>query len=99
MLRNERTMIRPGPVLAGVDDLTSNHRSGSNTDLITRTLTARSSGATVLLSHTPWNADRATKAGTGLMLCDHTHVGRSGPSGISSRVSTRCLRAGMTWTA
>jgi predicted MPP superfamily phosphohydrolase len=81
VLRNERAMIRPGLVLAGVDDLTSNHRSGSNTDLITRALTARSSGATVLLSHTPWNADRAAKAGTGLMLCGHTHGGQIWPFG------------------
>jgi predicted MPP superfamily phosphohydrolase len=81
VLRNERAMVRPGLVLAGVDDLTSNHRSGSNIDLITGTLIAQSSGATVLLSHTPWNADRAAKAGAGLMLCDHTHGGQIWPFG------------------
>ena len=81
VLRNEKAMIRPGLVLAGVDDLTSNHRSGANIDLITRTLAARSSGATILLSHTPWNADLAAKEGAGLMLCGHTHGGQIWPFG------------------
>ncbi len=73
VLRNEKAMIRPGLVLAGVDDLTSNRRSGANIDLITRTLASRSPGVTILLSHTPWNADLAAKEGAGLMLCGHTH--------------------------
>lgn len=81
VLRNESAMIRPGLVLAGVEDLTSHHRSGSKTDLITRTLAARPSGATVLLSHTPWNAEIAAKAGAGLMLCGHTHGGQIWPFG------------------
>src|SRR5512143_502340 len=81
VLRNEKAIVRQGLVLAGVDDLTSNHRSGSNTDLITRTLTAQSSSATVLLSHTPRNADRAAKAKAGLMLCGHTHGGQIWPFG------------------
>ena len=81
VLRNEKVMVRPGLVLSGVDDLTSNHRSDSNTDIITRTLAAHSTGATVLLSHTPWNADRAAKAGAGLMLCGHTHGGQIWPFG------------------
>jgi predicted MPP superfamily phosphohydrolase len=81
VLRNEKAMIRPGLVLAGVDDLTSNHRSGAKIDLITRTLASRSSGATILLSHTPWNADLAAKEGAGLMLCGHTHGGQLWPFG------------------
>ena len=81
VLRNERAVVRPGLVLAGVDDLTSNHRSGVNADLIAGTLPARSSGATVLLSHTPWNAGQAAKAGAGLMLCGHTHGGQIWPFG------------------
>jgi uncharacterized protein len=81
VLRNEKAMIRPGLMLAGVDDLTSNHRSGSNVDFITRALASPSSGATVLLSHTPWSADLAAKAGAGLMLCGHTHGGQIWPFG------------------
>lgn len=81
VLRNEKVMVRQGLMLAGVDDLTSNHRLGSNTDLINRTLAAQSSGATILLSHTPWSADLAAKAGAGLMLCGHTHGGQIWPFG------------------
>lgn len=81
VLRNERTTIRPGLVLAGVDDLTSNYRSGSDSDLVTRTLATPSTGATILLSHTPWKADRAAKAGADLMLCGHTHGGQLWPFG------------------
>lgn len=81
VLRNEKAMIRPGLVLAGVDDLTSNRRSGTNIDLITRTLASRSPGVTILLSHTPWNADLAAREGAGLMLCGHTHGGQIWPFG------------------
>ena len=81
VLRNARIMLRPGLALSGVDDLTSNHRIGSNTDLIGRTLAAHSAGATVLLSHTPWSAEQAAKAGAGLMLCGHTHGGQIWPFG------------------
>jgi predicted MPP superfamily phosphohydrolase len=85
VLRNERAMVRQGLALAGVDDQTSNRRSGSNTDLITKTLAAQSSSATVLLSHTPWNADRAAKAKAGLMICGHTHGGQIWPFGYLVR--------------
>ena len=79
VLRNERITIRPGLMLAGVDDLTSHHRSGLNTDLVTKALAVPSNGATILLSHTPWSADGAAKAGAGLMLCGHTHGGQIWP--------------------
>ncbi len=81
VLRNEKAVIRPGLVLAGVDDLTSNHRSGASTDLIARTLAVQPFGATILLSHTPWNADLAAKEGAALMLCGHTHGGQIWPFG------------------
>jgi uncharacterized protein len=81
VLRNEKAVIRPGLALAGVDDLTYNRRMGSKVDLITRTLARPLSGATVLLSHTPWHADLAAKAGAGLMLCGHTHGGQVWPFG------------------
>jgi len=80
VLRNESVKVRPGLALAGVDDLTSNHNAGSNADLVAGTL-ASSSGATILLSHTPWNAGMAAKAGAGLMLCGHTHGGQIWPFG------------------
>jgi predicted MPP superfamily phosphohydrolase len=35
----------------------------------------------VLLSHTPWQADRAARAGAELMLSGHTHGGQIWPFG------------------
>jgi predicted MPP superfamily phosphohydrolase len=86
VLRNEKAVILPGLVLAGVDDLTFNRRMGSKVDLITRALAKPLSGATVLLSHTPWHADLAAKAGAGLMLCGHTHGGQVWPFGYFVRI-------------
>jgi len=85
VLRNERVAVRPGLMLAGVDDLTAHHRSGLNTDLVMKTLAMPPAGATVLLSHTPWSADQAAKAGAGLMLCGHTHGGQIWPFGYIVR--------------
>jgi len=85
VLRNETVTVRPGLMLAGVDDLTAHRRSGLNTDLMTKTLAVPSAGATVLLSHTPWSADHAAKAGAGLMLCGHTHGGQIWPFGYIVR--------------
>jgi len=85
VLRNQIVTARPGLMLAGVDDLTAHRRSGLNTDLVTKTLAVPSAGATVLLSHTPWNADSAANAGAGLMLCGHTHGGQIWPFGYIVR--------------
>ncbi len=85
LLRNEKVMVLSGLVLAGVDDLTFNRRIGSKVDLVTRALASPSSGATILLSHTPWHADRAASAGAGLMLCGHTHGGQVWPFGYFVR--------------
>ncbi|MBP7297444.1 MAG: metallophosphoesterase, partial [Acidobacteria bacterium] len=41
----------------------------------------RPPGATILLSHTPWEAERAASAGVGLMLSGHTHGGQIWPFG------------------
>lgn len=81
VLNNAWTEVRPGLVLAGVEDLTANHRSGQGGDPISRALTGRPPGATVLLSHTPWQADKAASAGAGLMLSGHTHGGQIWPFG------------------
>ena len=85
VLRNEKAEVRPGLKLAGVDDLTANRRSGLNADLVTRALAKPTKGATILLSHTPWSADLAAKAGAGLMLCGHTHGGQIWPFGYFVR--------------
>jgi predicted MPP superfamily phosphohydrolase len=81
VLNNSWTEVRPGLVLAGVDDLTANHRSGLGGDPISKALTGRPVGATILLSHTPWQAEKAAGAGAGLMLSGHTHGGQIWPFG------------------
>jgi len=79
LLRNSWAEVRPGLVLAGVDDLTARRRNGQVGDPISQALADRPPGAAILLSHTPWEAERAAKAGVGLMLCGHTHGGQIWP--------------------
>jgi len=78
LLRNRWTQVRPGLILAGVDDLTANRRSGGG-DLVEEALASRPPGATVFLSHTPWEAEKAADLGVGLMLSGHTHGGQIWP--------------------
>jgi len=79
LLSNGWAEVRPGFVLAGVDDLTARRRNGQGGDPISQALVGRPHGATILLSHTPWQAERVAKAGAGLMLCGHTHGGQIWP--------------------
>ena len=79
LLRNTWTEVRPGLVLAGVDDLTSRRRRGLSGDTIAQTLAGASSGAVIFLSHTPWEAEQAAKLGVDLMLSGHTHGGQIWP--------------------
>jgi uncharacterized protein len=81
VLSNSWAEVRPSFVLAGVDDLTANHRSGQGGDPISKALTGRPLGTTVLLSHTPWHADKIASNGVGLMLSGHTHGGQIWPFG------------------
>jgi predicted MPP superfamily phosphohydrolase len=86
VLHNRWTVVRPGLVLAGIDDLTTWHRDGRVGDPVTQTLSARPPGATILLSHTPWEADEAARMGVELMLCGHTHSGQIWPFGYLVRL-------------
>jgi Predicted phosphohydrolases len=81
LLHNRWVEVRPGFVVAGVDDLTAFRWNGQGGDLVAQTLADRPQGATVLLSHTPWLLDKAASAGVGLMLCGHTHGGQIWPFG------------------
>ena len=81
LLSNRHAEVRPGLILAGVDDLTAIYRSGQSGDNISEVLAGRPPGATILLSHTPWQSDEAAKDGIGLMLCGHTHGGQIWPFG------------------
>jgi hypothetical protein len=93
LLRNNWTEVRPGLVLSGVDDLTSRRRKGQGGDPISQALVDRPPGATILLSHTPWQAERAAKAGVGLMLSGydgyrmqrHGHMGTAHETLASQR--------------
>ena len=79
LLRNKWIEVSPGFILAGVDDLTTNHRRKQVDDPISKALAGRPSGATIFLSHSPWYAEEIAKSGVKLMLCGHTHGGQIWP--------------------
>ena len=81
VLNNSWAEVRPGLIFAGVDDLTTNHRSGQGVDSISRALADRPPGAAILLSHTPWHAEKIAGKSVGLMLSGHTHGGQIWPFG------------------
>lgn len=85
VLNNKWVEVRPGLVLAGVEDLTTMSRNGQNNDPISQALSGRPPGATILLSHTPWQADKAAQKGVNLMLSGHTHGGQIWPFGYLVR--------------
>lgn len=86
VLRDRWAEVRSGLVLAGVDDFTALRRAGDRRDSLSQALTGRPPGATILLSHTPWQAERAASAGVGLMLSGHTHGGQIWPLGYLTRL-------------
>ncbi|NLG44012.1 MAG: metallophosphoesterase [Phycisphaerae bacterium] len=85
ILDNRCVEIRPGLNLAGVEDLTVAARRGRADGLVERTVANRTAGATILLSHTPWQTEAAAACGVGLMLCGHTHSGQIWPLGYLVR--------------
>jgi len=86
LLRNRWVEVRPGLVLAGVDDLTAGRGAGQGGDPLAQALAGRPPGVTIFLSHTPWQAEKAARAGVGLMLCGHTHGGQIWPFGYLVRL-------------
>ena len=85
LLNNTWTEVKPGLVLAGVEDLTISRRNGQGKDPILQALKGRPPGAAILLSHTPWEAEKAAGEGVGLMLSGHTHGGQIWPFGYLVR--------------
>ncbi|MBP7149721.1 MAG: metallophosphoesterase [Acidobacteria bacterium] len=79
VLRDESAEVAPGIVVAGIDDLTARDQFGATDDPLERALAARPRGATLFLSHTPWQAERAARLGAGLMVSGHTHDGQIWP--------------------
>lgn len=86
VLRNGWAEVRPRLILAGVEDLTARRRNGQMDDVLSQALLGRPPGGTILLSHTPWQAESAASAGAGLMLCGHTHGGQIWPFGYLIRL-------------
>lgn len=88
VLHDRWAEVRPGLILAGVDDLTSRRRHGETGNFVERALAGRPVGAaTVLVSHTPWQAEVAAKSAVGLMLSSHTHEGQIWPFGYVVRLT------------
>jgi uncharacterized protein len=87
VLLNRWTEVRPGLILAGIEDLTADRRAGRNSDPLSKALADRPPGATILLSHTPWKYEKAAKDGVGLMLSGHTHGGQIWPFGYLVQLS------------
>lgn len=86
VLRDRAVEVAPGLVLAGIDDLTARRQFGVAGDPLGTALAGRPPGATILLSHTPWQAKEAAAHGVGLMLSGHTHDGQIWPFGLFVRV-------------
>jgi uncharacterized protein len=88
VLHDRWAEVKPGLVLAGVDDLTSRRRAGEAGNFIGQALVGRPPGAaTVLVSHTPWELGNAARAGVGLVLASHTHEGQIWPFGYLVRLT------------
>jgi predicted MPP superfamily phosphohydrolase len=87
VLRDRSVEVRPGLVLAGVDDLTARRQYGLDGAALGKALSGRPPGATIFLSHTPWKAGEAAREGAGLMLSGHTHAGQIWPFGYLARIN------------
>ncbi|HEX6504431.1 MAG TPA: metallophosphoesterase [Terriglobales bacterium] len=82
VLRDSWIELRPGLLLAGVDDLTARRQFGSDGNFVQKALSGRPNpAATIFLSHSPWQVEKAREAGAGLMLSGHTHGGQIWPFG------------------
>jgi hypothetical protein len=80
VLRDRWVELRPGLVLAGVDDLTARRQYGEHGSFVQQALAGRPNpAATIFVSHTPWHVDKARDAGAGLMFSGHTHAGQIWP--------------------
>jgi len=79
LLRDRWAEATAGLIVAGVDDLTAREQFGQRDDAVGRALANRPVGATILLSHSPLESERAAIAGAQLMLSGHTHAGQIWP--------------------
>jgi len=80
VLQDEWLEATPGLIIAGVNDLTARRQFGKKEESpIPTALANRPPGATILLTHSPWQAETAAKLGVNLMLSGHTHNGQIWP--------------------
>ncbi len=79
LLHNAWVELRPGLVLAGVDDLAASRDTHQAQSFLTAALAGRPSGASILLSHAPVASEQAAEKGVNLMLSGHTHGGQLWP--------------------
>jgi predicted MPP superfamily phosphohydrolase len=86
-LRDRWFEVRPGLVIAGVDDLTARRRFRPDIGVfVEKALANRPLNAGVVyVSHSPLQAERAAALGAGVMLCGHTHHGQIWPFGYFVR--------------
>ena len=78
VLRDESVQPLPGLVITGVDDVAFRGRQ-THAVAVEASLKQRPSGATVFLSHTPIQSEKASQLGVNLMLSGHTHEGQIWP--------------------
>ena len=78
VLRDQSVEPIPGLILTGVDDVPFRGRA-AHAEILQKVLRERPDGASILLSHTPVETQRAASAGVDLMLSGHTHEGQIWP--------------------
>jgi hypothetical protein len=91
VLRDRWEEVRPGLVVAGLNDLTAHQHQADTANPIAVVLTNHPPGAVVLLSHRPPRGDMVALAGVGLALCGHTHGGQIWPFSYFVRAANSFL--------
>lgn len=92
VLRNEWREIRPGLVVAGVDDPSIRQPNNREGNRIEQALTGRpADAATIFLSHRPEYSEEVAASKVGLMLCGHTHGGQIWPFSYISGMANSLL--------